>query len=69
MKGIDESLTAHDFRLVDGQDSCNLIFDVVAPFSYKNAAEIPGKINEYMQIFYPYCRCVINIDRTYEKTK
>lgn len=31
-KGIDERLTIHDFRMVDGPSHTNLIFDVVAPF-------------------------------------
>lgn len=32
IKQIDERLTLHDFRMVDGPSHTNLIFDVVAPF-------------------------------------
>lgn len=35
---IDERLTMHDFRVVDGERNINLIFDVVAPFDYVGAA-------------------------------
>lgn len=33
---IDERLTMHDFRIVDGEHHINIIFDVVAPFEYQN---------------------------------
>lgn len=32
---IDDRLTMHDFRIVDGERNINLIFDVVAPFDYQ----------------------------------
>ena len=32
---IDNRLTMHDFRIVDGERNINLIFDVVAPFDYQ----------------------------------
>ena len=32
IQGIDERLSLHDFRMVDGPSHTNLIFDVVAPF-------------------------------------
>ena len=35
---IDENLSMHDFRVVDGARQINLIFDVVVPFSYNNEA-------------------------------
>lgn len=34
IKEIDERLTLHDFRMVDGPSHTNLIFDVVAPFDF-----------------------------------
>ena len=36
---IDENLSMHDFRGVDGARQINLIFDVVVPFSYNNEAK------------------------------
>ena len=34
LRGIDEKLSMHDFRVVNGERQINLIFDVVVPFSY-----------------------------------
>lgn len=34
LAGIDERLSMHDFRMVDGQKQINLIFDVIIPFEY-----------------------------------
>lgn len=39
LREIDESLSMHDFRVVDGERQINLIFDVVVPFSYDNNAK------------------------------
>lgn len=35
VKEMDERLTIHDFRMVEGPSHTNLIFDVVAPFNFK----------------------------------
>lgn len=39
IKGVDERLSLHDFRMVDGPSHTNLIFDVVAPFDLKLSDE------------------------------
>ncbi|MDO4270620.1 MAG: cation diffusion facilitator family transporter [Eubacteriales bacterium] len=39
LRAIDEHLSMHDFRVVDGERQINLIFDVVVPFSYDNNAK------------------------------
>lgn len=39
LRAIDENLSMHDFRVVDGARQINLIFDVVVPFSYDNDAK------------------------------
>ena len=39
LREIDEGLSMHDFRVVDGERQINLIFDVVVPFSYDNDAK------------------------------
>ena len=38
LRSIDERLSMHDFRVVDGERQINLIFDVVVLFSYDNYA-------------------------------
>ena len=46
VKGIDERLSTHDFRVVQGPTHTNLIFDVEAPFECKlSDAEIKQAIN------------------------
>lgn len=66
VKGIDEQLTMHDFRMVQGPTHTNLIFDVVVPFTFKmtdnevadlvrkRVGELPG--NHF---------AVVNIDKPY----
>ena len=39
LREIDETLSMHDLRVVDGERQINLIFDVVVPFSYDNDAK------------------------------
>ena len=63
---IDHALSMHDFRMVQGPTHTNLIFDVVAPFSFRLSdtdlkAEIAGRIQEQC----PQCYCVIQIDKSY----
>ena len=38
LRAIDEELSMHDFRVVDGERQINLIFDVVVPFRYDDNA-------------------------------
>ena len=35
LKSIDEKITMHDFRMVNGETHTNLIFDVVIPFDFR----------------------------------
>lgn len=39
LRDIDEGLSMHDFRVVDGARQVNLIFDVVVPYSYGESAK------------------------------
>lgn len=39
LRDIDEGLSMHDFRVVDGARQINLIFDVVVPYSYGESAK------------------------------
>lgn len=40
LKAIDERLTLHDFRIVEGPSHTNLIFDVLLPADIKNQKKI-----------------------------
>lgn len=64
--GIDEKITIHDFRVVDGPTHTNLIFDAVLPYSVKMTEEdfkklVSEKIRNKDKAYF----AVINIDREY----
>ena len=61
---IDERLTIHDFRFVEGPTHTNLIFDVVVPFEIKTELsvlrrEIEARVAAFDGTYY----AVINFDR------
>ena len=50
VKELDERLTLHDFRMVEGPSHTNLIFDVVAPFDFRlNDEELVKEIFNHVQ--------------------
>lgn len=68
---IDEAIEIHDFRIVDGEEQVNLIFDTVVPYSYDKKAEtelrenICAKVKERN----PKCQCVMVLERGYRGVK
>ncbi len=63
--GVDESLTIHDFRFVEGPTHTNLIFDVCAPFELSlTDEEIKRKVDSEISLLDPNYFCVITIDRS-----
>lgn len=65
---IDQVITMHDFRITNGPDHKNLIFDIVVPFGYKlSDDELKIKISEEIAANYDRCYPVINVDRSYIK--
>lgn len=63
---IDSEITIHDFRIVEGYDHTNLIFDAVLPHKFHMAEEefrnaVSAKIKETE----PTYNTVINVDRSY----
>ena len=66
LKGTDERLCMHDFRMVPGQHRTNLLFDVVVPFGYKLSDEDVRKtIRDAVEERHPDCRCIIQVDKSY----
>lgn len=67
IRRLDEKLSIHDFRMVDGRDQINLIFDVVVPFSYqeKRQQELQLQIIEELQQEDPRFQCVMTIEKSY----
>ena len=64
VKGIDERLTIHDFRFVEGPTHTNLIFDVVVPFELKtDLLEIRREINRRVEQYEGTYYTVITFDR------
>ncbi|MBO5415477.1 MAG: cation transporter [Clostridia bacterium] len=64
VKQIDERLTIHDFRFVEGNTHSNLIFDVSAPFELKMSDdEIKRRISDALSKINPCFFAVITVDR------
>ncbi len=64
---VDESATIHDFRITDGENRINLIFDMVISSTYKPAeiarieAEVKERIRQEDERFFP----VITVDEAF----
>lgn len=67
LKEIDDRLTLHDFRLVDGEQQINLIFDVVVPFAYQGAElkQLKEDISERVSLLDTRYRCVMTMEKGY----
>lgn len=66
VKGINESLTMHDFRMVEGPSHTNLIFDVVVPHDVKMSDdEVKDKICEKIEEIPGKYFAVIKIDKPF----
>lgn len=66
VRGIDPSLTIHDFRMTHGPEHLNLIFDVVAPHSLKMSDEaLRQAVCDAVQGANPRCFAVVQVDRSY----
>lgn len=67
LETVDPTLSMHDFRMVHGETSSNLIFDVVVPFDCKTPkAELERLIRFEVGKTEPDCVCVINFDTEYD---
>lgn len=67
VKGIDEVLSIHDFRMVDGKHQINLIFDLVVPLSYgvDKKKEICKIIRRKMYELDTRYQCVIQVESSF----
>ena len=64
VKKIDERLTIHDFRYVEGTTHSNLIFDVTVPFEIKeNNERIKELVSDKISEIDPNYFAVITVDR------
>ncbi|MGF0031605.1 cation diffusion facilitator family transporter [Bariatricus sp. SGI.154] len=67
LDAVDPVVTIHDFRMVDGKEQINLIFDMVVPFEYdkKKQDELRTTLIKLLQIADQRYQCVITIERSY----
>lgn len=67
MQAIDEKVSFHDFRMVNGEEQINLIFDVVIPYSYTNEQrkETLARIRSMVKQVDARYECVITVDHSY----
>lgn len=67
LKELDERLTLHDFRMVDGEQQINLIFDVVVPFAYQGAelTQLQLDIMEQVSTLDSRYQCVMTMEKGY----
>lgn len=64
VREMDESYSVHDFRITDGNENINLIFDLVLPISLTDTErkKISDAVSERIKMRDRRCSTVINID-------
>lgn len=64
---VDFRVSIHDFRMVDGKEQINLIFDMVVPFEYSTQKqnELKMTLRKLLQMADKRYQCVITIERSY----
>lgn len=67
---IDDRLSFHDFRMVEGKNQINLIFDLVIPHEYspKQQSDIQLEIISQITHLDKRYQCVITIDKSFVST-
>lgn len=67
LDAIDEQVSFHDFRMVNGEKQINLIFDIVMPYSFseKQVEELLNRIRGMMKQIDSRYECVITIDKSF----
>ena len=62
---LDERLSLHDFRVVEGGSHTNLIFDVVVPFDYPERAMLPEEIRSRIHAADERLYAVVKLENLY----
>ncbi len=67
LAGLDGRLSFHDFRVVDGTERINLIFDLVVPRDYNAEMRdtIRSKVSDQVHSADQRCYCVMTVENTY----
>lgn len=64
LKEIDERLTLHDFRMVNGRRRINLFFDIVVPYDL-DEGQVVDRLQQKIKAYDKRIEAVITIDRSY----
>ena len=64
---MDSRLSIHDFRMVDGRENINLIFDLMAPREYKGAdvGKLKAEVSSQVRRRDKRCICVITVENSF----
>lgn len=66
VRGIDENISIHDFRMVTGPTHTNVIFDAVVPYGCKMSdREAEEKIKKAVHELDPSYFAIVQIDKSY----
>jgi len=66
VKTIDENITIHDFRMVEGPTHTNLIFDALVPFEMEESdREIAGKIRALVERMEGNYFAVVTVEKSF----
>lgn len=67
VEALDPRCSIHDFRMVNGEEQINLIFDFVIPreYSEEKGNELTLTLMDRLQHHNPKYQCVITLDRSY----
>ena len=65
VKSIDEKLNIHDFRMTDGENNINLIFDLEVPIEYDNHEKLKNIIRDKLKEADDRFSVVIDVDTVY----
>lgn len=67
LEGLDSRLQFHDFRIVDGVERINLIFDLVVPREYNQQLRdtIRRKISEVVHERDSRCYCILTVENSF----
>lgn len=67
VEGLDSRLQFHDFRIVDGMEKVNLIFDLVVPREYNQQLRdtIKKKVSDVVHEHNPQCYCILTVENSF----
>lgn len=67
LDALDPAVSIHDFRMVDGEEQVNLIFDMVVPYEYdkKKQDELKLSFMKLLRLADERYQCVITTERSY----